>query len=564
LPKKDSHLKFLDSKLLEDFSSLFEYLLNTILFTLGGAVWGAVVVAGEIEGKWNGKDWGYLIVLYIILHIIRGFLFILVYPISSRIGIRTNPQETFFQVYGGLRGALGIALAIALDNEVGIITGGVVDTEASLHSTQVFVMIGGIALLTLVINGITAGPILRKLGLANSTETRKKIVLTFKVRLRAEAVEDMVMLLTQPRFRHTNFALIQRHVPFLQDLTRTQLLETESKHRSSCNHDHTPPFLGNILPYLPKEDEEEASDENILQDFNEYNIKAKMEERAQKRKIYRARTKSSGIRAMLQEEPLSTKELRLLFVSILKAQYDKQILRGELEHENLLAVALTESLDLAAAAIEKGNNLKDWRYLVKLHDPILSIEKKLKGNIKPFFCFRRSRAQRSSVGMKTKIDNLFIERSMAFMSAHEAAQKLFLLEMQEADKSLGDASKIVIQESATQVKLAQDALKQFDPKVIEIVSSLKMCKIITYMAIHHVEKLVGSGLLKESEAEHFLEELEEHLDSIYTSEEEISYSEHATDNDSKLMQRNFLLNTETSILELGEDMEDESDEEKHN
>jgi hypothetical protein len=38
---------FTDLKLLEDSMALLEHLLNTVLFTLGGIVWGTVVVTGE-------------------------------------------------------------------------------------------------------------------------------------------------------------------------------------------------------------------------------------------------------------------------------------------------------------------------------------------------------------------------------------------------------------------------------------------------------------------------------------------------------------------------------------
>eukprot|EP00980_Cylindrotheca_fusiformis_P029899 scaffold24016_cov117-Cylindrotheca_fusiformis.AAC.1 len=232
-----------DVKLLEDSMSLFEHLLNTVLFTLGGVEWGAVVATGEKLGKWGGKDWGYLVLLYILLHIIRALIFTVTYPVTVRIGLKTDPKETFFQVYGGLRGALGIALAIALDNEVSDLAGGRFETTAELHTTQAFLMIGGIAFMTLVINGITAGPVLRKLGLANSTEARQKIVQSIKIRLRADAIEDFVDLLTQPRFHHTNFALIKHHVPFLADLKRSQLLEAVAKHKDEHGSDYSPPYL---------------------------------------------------------------------------------------------------------------------------------------------------------------------------------------------------------------------------------------------------------------------------------------------------------------------------------
>lgn len=96
-----------DAGLLDDFWVLLEHMLNTVLFTLGGAVWGTVIANGDSRVAFGGEDWGYLVVLYIMLTAIRLLLFVMVYPITIRIGLKTNWKETCFQVYGGLRGAVG-------------------------------------------------------------------------------------------------------------------------------------------------------------------------------------------------------------------------------------------------------------------------------------------------------------------------------------------------------------------------------------------------------------------------------------------------------------------------
>lgn len=132
-----------------------------------------------------------------------------------------------FQVYGGLRGAVGvsfflagsdrhplvfvslylhnyflllslsdlvdavlkIALAIALDNEVRENANEDDYEELYVDQTQMaFAFIGGIAFMTLTINGVTAGPLLRKLGLADSTESREKIINAYQARFKAHLI----------------------------------------------------------------------------------------------------------------------------------------------------------------------------------------------------------------------------------------------------------------------------------------------------------------------------------------------------------------------------------------
>jgi len=97
---------------------LLSYVLcrqNTLLFALAGVVFGAIVADNE---KWFSTDWGYLILLCVLLTAVRFFLVFSFYPILSRIGLKSCWREAVFISFGGLRGAVGIALALALDAEV--------------------------------------------------------------------------------------------------------------------------------------------------------------------------------------------------------------------------------------------------------------------------------------------------------------------------------------------------------------------------------------------------------------------------------------------------------------
>jgi NhaP-type Na+/H+ or K+/H+ antiporter len=178
-----------DRKLMEDFWALVEHLLNTVLFTLGGMMWGEIIANGNPEKQFNAADWGYLFVLYFFLILIRFVLLFSFYPITKSIGLGTNVQETLFSSFAGLRGAVGIALAIYIDNIVDI-------ASYEIETNRLFGYVGGVAFLTLAINATLAGPLLRRLGLADRPVIREKVINVMHWRVRQRVIDDMVTLFT--------------------------------------------------------------------------------------------------------------------------------------------------------------------------------------------------------------------------------------------------------------------------------------------------------------------------------------------------------------------------------
>ena len=235
-----------DLHLMEGFVELLEWLLNTLLFALAGAVFGHVVANKE---SWRGIDWGYLVLLWFLLNAVRFFLTFSSYPLLSRIGLKSNLREATFLAFGGLRGAIGIALALAL--EVEVVHSGA--SQESLRQVEaLFGHVGGVAFFTLLINGSLAGPLLIKLGLADSTPIRKRIVEHFRKAAKEKVLNKFIFLLTDPRFKNTtDFSLIAHHVPVLQDLTVEELqAAVEKNHANTDPNTYKEPNLANVLPYL--------------------------------------------------------------------------------------------------------------------------------------------------------------------------------------------------------------------------------------------------------------------------------------------------------------------------
>jgi NhaP-type Na+/H+ or K+/H+ antiporter len=57
---------------------------------------------------------------YVALHGIRGFVITLFSPILRNLGYGLTWKEGFIMMFGGLRGAVGLALALLVDGEAGI------------------------------------------------------------------------------------------------------------------------------------------------------------------------------------------------------------------------------------------------------------------------------------------------------------------------------------------------------------------------------------------------------------------------------------------------------------
>lgn len=133
-------------------------LLNTLLFVLGGLLWGDLLSDETFTASL--EDWGYLALLFVILIVIRFLLVFGLYPVTTRIGIGTNLKESVFMSFAGFRGSVGIALALSLEAQVYNNTNSTEDEDIRRSIDQLFFLVGGISVFTLLINGMMAGPLL--------------------------------------------------------------------------------------------------------------------------------------------------------------------------------------------------------------------------------------------------------------------------------------------------------------------------------------------------------------------------------------------------------------------
>eukprot|EP00927_Polykrikos_kofoidii_P066726 TRINITY_DN62288_c0_g1_i1.p1 TRINITY_DN62288_c0_g1~~TRINITY_DN62288_c0_g1_i1.p1 ORF type:complete len:1106 (+),score=205.33 TRINITY_DN62288_c0_g1_i1:77-3319(+) len=128
-------------------------LANEMIFVVGGLVAFHFIVHNSII---QGFDWLELGWLYVIIHITRTVTVLVFSPILAYIGYGLTWKEAVILIFGGLRGAVGLAMALMVVNTTLI--------EQAARERIAF-HVSGIVLLTLVVNGIFVTPLYQKLAI---------------------------------------------------------------------------------------------------------------------------------------------------------------------------------------------------------------------------------------------------------------------------------------------------------------------------------------------------------------------------------------------------------------
>lgn len=136
------------------FWEMIGFVANTLIFLISG-----ILVSENLFVSNQGirpKDFGYNIMLNLFIYMIRGTsISLLSYPMA-RIGYGFDWRKGLVLCHGGLRGAVGLALALMVDLETEI--------PASISKLVLF-HVAGIVLFTLIVNGLTTPNVLAAVGL---------------------------------------------------------------------------------------------------------------------------------------------------------------------------------------------------------------------------------------------------------------------------------------------------------------------------------------------------------------------------------------------------------------
>ena len=165
-----------------------------------------------LKGTLNASDLGYSLIVYFEVLFARAAVIVLLFPILTRRGYGLTFADAAVCWWGGLRGAVGLALALAVN-----------EGDASYADQKVGPMAllctGVVVVLTLAVNGTTTGFLLQRLGL-----TRPEVSVQVAVRKARRHIRRQCMsvyhehLTTSDDVMGTaDFRAVSELVPFLDE-----------------------------------------------------------------------------------------------------------------------------------------------------------------------------------------------------------------------------------------------------------------------------------------------------------------------------------------------------------
>jgi len=198
--------RFVSKETIRTVWEAIEFMGNTIIFLLAGLLFSSTCLSRSGYLRWS--DIGWLLVLYIVVTLIRMVMVLLLWPFMNMCGQKITWQEALVIVWSGLRGAVGLILAIIVDTEPAI---------AKQVGSRMIFHVGGIAMLTIMVNSIMSAPLLRKLELTKAPEVEEQS-LEHLARLtdeRSWAALDNIIKSDDPRFKGADKGVVEAMVPKL-------------------------------------------------------------------------------------------------------------------------------------------------------------------------------------------------------------------------------------------------------------------------------------------------------------------------------------------------------------
>lgn len=196
---------------LHEFWELAAFIANTLIFIIVG-----VVIA--LRSSFTGRDFIILLLVYIGITVVRAIVIAIFYPIMKRIGYGVTIKESIILWWGGLRGAIALALALIIASQ---------DTIPQEARDQILAYTAGIVFITSLLNATTIKFFLDKLGLNKIGEARKQLLKQNLLLLRQSSEKEMEKLKEDRFMSGADWDSVKLYLPQAQEVqvgTKTDTL----------------------------------------------------------------------------------------------------------------------------------------------------------------------------------------------------------------------------------------------------------------------------------------------------------------------------------------------------
>jgi len=155
---------------------------ETLIFLMTGLLIGYEILFNH-DSSITTADWIKMLIFWVLMIIARAMMVFIFWPIIKKHGYGLSPKEFIVLVWGGLRGALGLALALMV---------GFDDLLPSRMRDLVVFYMAGMATLTLLVNGTTCSILVKKLEMVIEPEIRKRLQrnLVAELLMRSQAKQE--------------------------------------------------------------------------------------------------------------------------------------------------------------------------------------------------------------------------------------------------------------------------------------------------------------------------------------------------------------------------------------
>ena len=194
---------------LHDFWVLAAFIANTLIFIVVG-----VIIAHRT--RFEMEDFIDLAIVYVGIHIIRGFIIFVLFPLMKKIGYGVTVKDSIVLWWGGLRGVIGLAMALI-----------VAETSSIPHDIrdQFLFITAGIVLLTSLINATTIKALVKGLGLTKVPLAKATLVNHTIDKLRYSA-ELRLELMKKDRFMGgADWSHVEKFLPAPWSPSKDEILD---------------------------------------------------------------------------------------------------------------------------------------------------------------------------------------------------------------------------------------------------------------------------------------------------------------------------------------------------